>query len=105
MRDPVKNLSHILISRRDEDLIPAFVIDGTEFLVFPRVPAEAIIRLTTSENQVLGMKEYVLGCLGKDDQRDKFRSLMEQISIEGLGEIIEEIVGKTTPFDGEKPSA
>lgn len=105
MRDPVKNLSHILISRTDEDLVPAFVIGDTEYLVYPKVPAEAIIRLTTSDNQVLGMRDYVLGCLAKDEHRVAFRALMENITIEGLGEIIEEIVGKTTPFDGAKPSA
>lgn len=105
MRDPIKNLSHILISRREEDLIPAFVIGETEFLVYPRVPADAIVRLTTSDNQIVGMRDYIAGCLGKEEQKAEFLSLMEHISIEGLGEITEEIVAKTTPFDGQKPSA
>lgn len=104
MREPVKNLSHILISSKSEDLVPAFVIGDTEFLVYPRVPAEAIIRLTTSDNQVVGMRDYIAGCLGLPEQREKFLSMMEHVTIEGLGEITEEIVSKTTPFDGAKPA-
>lgn len=105
MREPTKNLSHILISRRDEDLVPAFIIGDTEYLIYPKVPADAIVRLTTSENQVLGMRDYVTSCLAKQGQRDEFMALMDDISIEGLSEIIEEIVARTTPFDGAKPSA
>jgi PleD family two-component response regulator len=105
MREPIKNLNHILISRKDEDLVPAFTLGETDYLVYPRVPAEAIVRLTTSDNQIVGMRDYIAGCLGKEEQRQEFLSLMDQISIEGLGEIVEEIVAKTTPFDGKKPSA
>jgi hypothetical protein len=104
MRDPIKNLSHILISRSTDDLVPAFVLDDTEFLVYPRVPAEAIIQLTTAENQVVGMRDYVIGCLGRDEHKEKFAALMSVIDINGLGAIVEEIVAKTTPFDSTKPS-
>jgi hypothetical protein len=104
MRDPIKNLSHILISRNVDDLIPAFIIGDTEFMVYPRIPAEAIIRLTTSDNQIVGMRDYVLSCLGQDDQKTEFEMLMGRIDIDGLGAIVEEIVSKTSPFDGAKPS-
>lgn len=104
MRDSSRNLSHILISRRDEDLIPAFQIGDTEYLIFPKVSADAIVRLVTAETTVVGMRDYILANLAKPEQKEQFRALMEQIDVEGLGQIIEEIVTKTTPFDSTKPS-
>jgi|GEM_PF-3673673 len=104
MRDAARNLSHILISRRDEDLVPAFTIGETTYLVYPKVPATAIVRLTTGGSNVAGMQDYVMSCLAKPEQRDEFITLMDNIDVEGLGEIIEEIVSITTPFDGKKPN-
>lgn len=104
MRDSSRNLDHILISRTDGDLIPAFTIGKTEFLIYPKVPAQAIVKLTTAENTVAGMTEYVRTCLAKEEHRKEFDDLMSKIDIEGLGTIIEEIVAKTTPFDSTKPS-
>lgn len=105
MREGSRNLNHILISRKDEDLIPVFTIGDVDFLIYPKVPAEAVVRLTTAGNNITGMRDYVLGCLAKQEQRDAFAELMGDIDVEGLGEIIEEIVSRTTPFDAKKPSA
>lgn len=104
MRDASRNLNHILISRKEEDYVPAFTLGDTEFLIFPKVPAEAIVRLTTADTPVTGMRDYVVACLAKPEHRTAFLELMSEIDIEGLGLIIEEIVSKTTPFDGTKPS-
>jgi hypothetical protein len=104
MRDGSRNLSHILISRRDEDLIPAFTIGDVDYLIFPRVSAESIVKLTTAESTVTGMRDYILANLAKEDQRTTFASLMNDIDVEGLGLIIEEIVARTTPFDSTKPN-
>lgn len=104
MRDASRNLDHILISRNDSDLIPAFTIGKTEFLIYPKVPAQAIVKLTTAENTVTGMTDYVRVCLAKEEHRKEFDELMHNIDIEGLGTIIEEIVAKTTPFDSTKPN-
>lgn len=103
MRDASRNLSHILISRKDEDLLPAFTIGETTFMVYPKVPATAIVKLTTANSNVLGMQEYVLTCLAKPEQREEFERLLDHIDVGGLGEIIEEIVSLTTPFDEKKP--
>lgn len=104
MRDGSRNLSHILISRRSEDLIPAFTIGDTDYMIFPRIPADAIIRLTTADSTVVGMRDYILLNLGIPEQQEEFKSLMGQIDVEGLSQIIEEIVAKTTPFDSMKHS-
>lgn len=104
MREGSRNLNHILISRRDEDLIPVFTIGDTDFLIFPKVPAEAVVRLTTAENQITGMRDYVMACLAKPEQREAFGNILADIDVEGLGEIIEEIVSRTTPFDAKKPN-
>lgn len=104
MRDTARNLNHILISRKDDDLIPAFTIGDITYLIYPRVPARAIIRLTTSENSIEGMQQYVLDCLAKPEHKESFQTLMSEIDVDGLGQVIEEIVSKTTPFDSEKPN-
>jgi hypothetical protein len=104
MRDTARNLSHILISRKDDDLIPAFTIGETTYLIYPRVPASAIVRLTTSENTIDGMHQYVLDCLAKPEHKESFRALLSEIDVDGLGLVIEEIVSKTTPFDSQKPN-
>lgn len=104
MRDGSRNLSHILISRREEDLIPAFTIGETDYLIFPKVPADAVVRLVTAETTVVGMRDYILLNLAKPEQREQFSALMSDIDVDGLGQIIEEIVTKTTPFDSTKPS-
>lgn len=103
MRDASRNLSHILISRKDDDLVPAFTIGETTYLIYPKVPATAIVKLSTSASNVLGMQEYVLTCLAKPEQREEFERLLDHIDVAGLGEIIEEIVSITTPFDETKP--
>jgi hypothetical protein len=104
MRDGSRNLSHILISRKESDLIPAFTIGETDYLIYPKVSADAIVRLTTATTTVVGMRDYITTNLAKPEQREQFIALMEEIDVEGLGQIIEEIVAKTTPFDSTKPS-
>jgi len=105
MRDTARNLNHILLSSKDSDLVSAFTIGETTFEVFAKIPAEALVKLTVAESPISGMAEYVVACLAKEEQRAEFRALLGKISADGLGEIIEEIVSRTTPFEGTKPSA
>lgn len=103
-RDAAKNLDHLLIRKDPESLIPGFSLGGVEYMVPKKVPSTAIVKLTTAASNVEGMIEYILECLPNEDQNRSFQELTDRLDADGLGEIVGEIVEKTTPFDLKKPA-
>lgn len=106
-RNVAKNLDHLLILTDPSELVPGFELAGVEYKILKKVPAQAVVELTTSSSNVVGMIEYIVTCIGPEDQKTAFRALVRnsKMDAEGLGEVIEEIIEKTTPFEETKPSA
>lgn len=102
-RDIAKSFDHILI--RNKPTIPAFTIDGVTYEIKSRIPVSALVALNAGGSYgVDGLVGYIVECLVSDEQKVLFRGLGSEIDSDGLGELIEEIVAKTTPFDGTRPT-
>lgn len=102
-RNAVKNLDHILIS---EEHIDGFTIKDTTYQILAEVPASALVALTLSaDGPVVGMQNYILECIATEAQKAQFLKLVRRITVDGLSEIVNEIVEATTPFSEAKPSA
>lgn len=80
-----RNLDHIQIDTKK--LGPEITVGPYVLRFKARPPVTALGTLVANENRVDGMTGYISKCL-LDGQQEQFEELLEQIDIEGLGEIL-----------------
>lgn len=84
-----RDLSHLIIHATEKDQKPKgpLIVVGPYNLQFKeKAPLSALIKLINSDNQISAMREYVELCLEGDPL--PFIELLDNIDIEGLGEIV-----------------
>lgn len=98
-----RNLTHILISEQKEKGKPkkgpelTFGKIKLNFKVKP--PVAALAHLIGDDNRVDGMRNYILGALVEGQaQEDLFTTLLNDIDIDGLGEILNALGEGYTSF-------
>lgn len=96
----VKNLDYILISSSEEDLVPAFTLAGTTYLVTKEIPFSSFAALS-NETGVEGLWGFVSECIPLPDQRASFNNLKGKIGVPGLNELVKQINEVTSPLDQE----
>lgn len=90
-----RNLDHIRINPVEAG--PELTI-GDITLVFKRkAPMKALIALVDSQSQISGMTEYIRLTLVKG-QEAALETLLEEIDVEGLGEVLNALTEAYTSF-------
>lgn len=90
-----RNLDHIKIDKTEVG--PEITIGDTVLRFKPKAPVSALSSLIGSENRVEGMSTYILKTL-EPGQEDAFVALLDEIDIEGLGEILNALGEGYTSF-------
>ena len=89
-----RNLTHILIGSGKG---PELTIGETVLSFKAKAPVKALAALVSNDNKVDGMKQYILLAL-KKGQEEAFEAVLDDIDIEGLGEILEALGEGYTSF-------
>lgn len=92
-----RNLSHILIPKK---IGPKITIGSTVLKFKKKAPVSALAILVGTQNQVDSMSGYIKGCLVAG-QEGAFDSLMDDIDLAGLGEIMGALSEAYTSFPEE----
>src|SRR5690348_4751578 len=93
-----RNFSHMLISAQEEEgKTGPKITFGEKTLVFrPQIPATAMTELLSNDNKVEGLRNYIRISL-KEESREDFEALQDDIPLEALNKIVEVISEAATP--------
>lgn len=91
-----RNLDHILIGDKDK-LGPEITVGDVVLQFKAKAPVSALGALIANENRVEGMAEYIRRTL-LPGQEDTFNSLLDEIDVEGLSEILNALGEGYTSF-------
>ena len=92
-----KNLTHILIGQEKG---PEITIGETVLTFRKKAPVKALAALIGNENRVDGMEQYIQRALVKG-QEEAFEALLDDIDVEGLGEILNALGEGYTSFPAQ----
>lgn len=90
-----RNLDHIRINPVEAG--PELTLGDITLTFKKKAPLKALVALVDSPNQILGMTEYIRLTLVKG-QEEALETLLEEIDVEGLGEILNVLSEAYTSF-------